>query len=378
MAAPAAGLDAGGFGVGFFCPRALTGGVIDTGVKLGAFLPQLAGAAWVAMDTEADSLHCYPEKLCLVQMSVPGQDVLIDPLADLDLAPLWGALNGREIILHGGDYDLRLLRRGPGFIPHAVFDTMLAARLLGEPAFGLQSLVRGRLGVELEKGPQKANWSMRPLSPRLLSYAENDTRHLKALADALRAALEAAGRLGWHAQMCGQLLAEASVVVPEDPDQVWRLGGSDRLDRRGLAVLRELCQWREAEAIAANRPLFFVMNHDLVLEIAAAAARGAALEPLMPRRLSDRRRQGLLAAVQRAGELPEDRLPHPRKRHGKRLSMTARNRLEALKQHRDRLATQWKIDPSLIASKATLVELAADWDAHAPALLPWQREALAR
>ena len=114
----------------------LLAGMIDNDQKLADFLPMLRAADWVALDTEADSLHAYPEKLCLLQISLPRTDILVDPLATMDLAPLLGALQERELILHGADYDLRLLRRNCGFVPYAVFDTMLAARLLGETEFG--------------------------------------------------------------------------------------------------------------------------------------------------------------------------------------------------------------------------------------------------
>src|SRR6185369_12414340 len=109
---------------------------VDTEEKLQDFLPTLRAAKWVALDTEADSLHAYPEKVCLIQVSTVSGDRLVDPLAGLDLAPILEALSGHELIMHGADYDLRLLRRHHRFVPKAVFDTMLAARLLGVQKFG--------------------------------------------------------------------------------------------------------------------------------------------------------------------------------------------------------------------------------------------------
>ena len=128
------------------------GAVIDRNEQLAEFLLQVQGAPWVALDTEADSLHWYPERLCLLQVSIPGADRIVDPLASLDLAPFWAALQDRELILHGADYDLRLLWRGPRFAPAAVFDTMLAARLLGYKQFGLVDLVSRHCKCHLEKG----------------------------------------------------------------------------------------------------------------------------------------------------------------------------------------------------------------------------------
>ena len=169
--------------------------MIDTQEKLAAFLPVVNAAAWLAIDTEADSLHAYPEKVCLIQISTAAGDRLIDPLADMDITPFLAALAGRELIFHAADYDLRLLKKHHDFVPTEIFDTMLAARLLGEKQFGLGALVEKFLGVKLDKGPQKADWAQRPLTPRMEIYARNDTRFLKTLEEKLRAELTAKGRL---------------------------------------------------------------------------------------------------------------------------------------------------------------------------------------
>src|SRR6059036_3048971 len=115
--------------------------VIDTAQKLTGFLPTLHAATWVAVDTEADSLHAYPEKVCLIQISTTLGDKLIDPLAAVNLDPMLDALSGHQLIMHGADYDLRLLRKHHEFVPSAIFDTMLAARLLGLRQFSLGHLV---------------------------------------------------------------------------------------------------------------------------------------------------------------------------------------------------------------------------------------------
>ena len=213
--------------------------MVDTDEKLAPFLLGLKTASWIALDTEADSLHAYPEKVCLIQISTPEGDRVVDPLAEMDLGPLFHAFSQRELIMHGADYDLRLLRKHHNFIPHSIFDTMLAARLLGLRQFSLSHLVERYLGVRLEKGPQKANWALRPLTVRMEIYARNDTHYLKPLSDLLRAELEAKTRLQWHWEYCAQLVREAAAERDPDPDMAWRLKGSQLLDRRGLAVLRE-------------------------------------------------------------------------------------------------------------------------------------------
>lgn len=349
--------------------------MIATDAALADFLPALQAAPWVALDTEADSLHSYPEKLCLVQLSIPGRDVLVDPLAGINLKPLWQALGGRELLLHGGDYDLRLLHRGQGFTPRAVFDTMLAARLLGLKEFGLNSLVRRFLGVELEKGPQRADWSRRPLTERMITYARNDSRYLHPLSEVLRAQLAATGRLDWHAQMCRQLIQDAT-RPPENHDDAWRIKNADHLSPRGLAILRELWHWREREARAANRPPFFVLSHDRLFDLAVAAANDQPYQQLIPPRYSPRRRARLEAALRHALALPESAWPAPRQRTPLRLSPAQKKLLERLRERRDRAARRLGLDPTLIASRSTLSRLAADWEKHAAELLPWQRELL--
>ena len=178
----------------------------------------------MAVDTEADSLHAYPEKVCLIQISTVAGDVLVDPLSKINLDPMLDALSGHELIMHGADYDLRLLEKHHQFTPSAIFDTMLASRLIGEMQFGYSTLVEKFLGVKLEKGPQKANWALRPLTERMEKYARNDTHYLKPLVDQLRAGLEAKGRLAWHQESCARLIADAR----SRSRSIWMPSGASR------------------------------------------------------------------------------------------------------------------------------------------------------
>jgi ribonuclease D len=347
--------------------------VVDTGDKLAAFLPVVGSAAWIAFDTEADSLHAYPEKLCLLQITLPGHDELIDPLAGIDLSSLLETLAQRELLLHGADYDLRLLYRAHEFVPQSVFDTMSAARLLGHTEFSLAVLVNRWLGVQLEKGPQKADWARRPLTDRMVEYALNDTRYLKPLADCLRAELDQKGRLAWHNEVCVRLIADCAKPRVIDADQVWRLKGADKLDRRGLVVLRELWKWRDREAVAANRPPYFVLKHETLVAIAHAAACAQPVMLLLPPRLSANRRAGLIAAIELALSLPAKEWPHFNRFSTRRSRPEEKRFFEELRQKRDRVADELGIDPSLIASRATLSLLAEDRAAHQMELMNWQR-----
>lgn len=349
--------------------------MIDTNQALAELAHAVREAPWVAMDTEADSLHAYPEKLCLIQLSLPGRAELVDPLAPIDLGPLWKGLARHELIMHGADYDLRLLRRCAGFVPARVFDTMLAARLLGYKRFGLTDLVAQHFGVHWEKSPQKANWARRPLTPRLAAYARNDVHYLKPLADLLRFRLEDKQRLAWHQECCQRLVQEVGESRPPDPAVVWRVKGSHKLGPAGLAVLREIWQWREAEAVAANKPPFFVLPTDTMVQLAQAAEQKDWVpDSLLPEHLSARRRHGLRQAIERGRTTPH--LPDVLRPKGCRLTEAQRSRLQELTRRRDRQAARLNIDPTLIASRALLVLLARDWEAHQGQLMAWQRALL--
>jgi ribonuclease D len=347
--------------------------VIDSDARLTELISQLECAPWLAFDTEADSLHAYPEKVCLMQISIPKADLLIDPLTGINLLPLLDHLRQRELLMHGADYDLRLLRRGYHFVAGKLFDTMPAARLLGETKFGLGDLVEKHVGLKLDKGPQKADWARRPLTERMETYARNDTHHLHALVEKLREELWRQGRLGWHEETCARLITDCSQLTPEDPDEVWRIKGAFPLERRALAILRELCHWREEEAIAANRPPFFVLSHDALLQISIAAVNSPGELPI-PHHVRPARRVRLQEAVERGLALPPEEWPERPKHSGKRPTEAEVRRADKLKVHRDRVAKQLCIDPTLIAPKATLLALAQDWDAASTQLMNWQRE----
>jgi ribonuclease D len=350
--------------------------VINSDEKLAALLPAIRSADWLALDTEADSLHAYPEKICLIQISTAAGDKLIDPLAGTNLGPLLDTLNAHELIMHGADYDLRLLRKHHEFIPSAIFDTMLAARLLGERQFGLSSLAEKLLHVKLDKGSQKANWARRPLTERMEKYARADTHYLKPLADKLKPELQHKGRLAWHQESCARLIAESSRLPVVNADSIWRIKGSHALNRRALAILRALWEWRETEAIAANRPPFFILNHEKLTSIAATAAAHKPVDHLLPPRISPRRRAGLAQAIKIALALPADGYPEVLRHKFHRPTEAEMRRYHDLEKRRNHHAHELGIDPTLIASRATLSELARDWNQFAPELMNWQRELL--
>jgi ribonuclease D len=350
--------------------------LISTTAELNELAARIRESAWVALDTEADSLHAYPEKLCLVQLAIPGHELLVDPLGDLHLEPLWAALDGRELVFHAADYDLRLIYQGHHFRPTAIFDTMWAARLLGESHFGLSDVVSHFLGITLEKGSQKANWGRRPLTERMINYALADVRHLRALEVVLRERLVERGRLEWHQQTCQRLIDECARPEVVDAETVWRIKGHDKLDETGLAVLRDLWYWREEEARRVNRPPFFVLSHEMLSGIAGRAARDGLADLTLPHFLSQRRRRGVLDAAERGlAVAPAERPVHLRPKL-RRLTRRELHRADVLRMRRDRHAKELGIDPTIIAAKATIYALAREDGQEWDALIPWQRTLL--
>lgn len=351
---------------------ALIGGVIDTAELLSEAVQELERASWMALDTEADSLHAYPEKLCLLQLSHPGGELLVDTLAGLDLTELLRLMARHTLILHGGDYDLRLMYRTWRFVPMAIFDTMSAARFVGVTRFGLTDLLSQFLGLNLEKGPQKANWGQRPLTPRMTAYAEADARYLKPLHEKLSVELERLGRTEWHRELCGRIVSEATQWVVPDKDLVWRLRGSHALDPLGLAVLRSIWEWREEEAKRANRPTFHVLSPDHAVGLASATARWGKVPSSFPRHLSPGRCDRLTRAIEGALASPAAEWPKRLRHEHKRMPLWVGRRAASLREYRDRKAAELNLDPSFVASKSQLLELAELGDPEKTSLMRWQ------
>src|SRR6266496_105277 len=365
---------------GFVIPSSLRLDLIATDPELTQLVCKINAADRIALDTEADSLHSYREKLCLLQMSVPAavsargsNDFIVDPLAGLDLEPLRRALESREIVLHGADYDLRMLRLGLNFTAHTIFDTLIAARLLGIREFSLAALVKRYFGLELPKGSQKANWARRPLPTRMAEYAINDVHYLLALAEKLEAELDACQRRDWLRQSCRRAIEQAAVERVRKQDEFWRVRGSGSIHGRPAAVLRALWQWRESEAEMADRPPFHILQNERLLNAAVSVASGS-----MPdyKHFSHRRRQAFREAARLGLAVPESDWPVLPRRFGTRPTAEMVRRTEELQQQRDKSAEELGLEPSFIAPRGSLEAIAADRARAASLLVPWQRELL--
>ncbi|MCH2060378.1 MAG: hypothetical protein MK183_07090 [Verrucomicrobiales bacterium] len=327
-----------------------------------------------AIDTEADSLHCYEEKLCLIQFAAAGHFAVIDPLACDDLEPLVDFLDSTEVWLHGADFDMRMLRRTFDRIPSVVYDTQTAARLLGARKFGLVNLVEDHFGVVLPKGSQKADWGRRPLSRKMIDYAVNDVRYLLPLAEMFTESLKQIGRWEWFLQSCSAARAAAAVRREKDQDMIWRITGWGKLERKGMAYLKALWFWRDGEAARRDRPHFKIIGNDRLLEFAGDLQQGK--RPALPARFPEHVVSRFNKAIESISQLPESEYPKKIKRTRGRRDSDADQRFELLKAERDKVASKLDLDATLIGSRATLERLAAQPESINDLLLAWQQELL--
>ncbi len=336
---------------------------IDGQAELDKELERLEGCDTIAIDTEADSFHSYFDKVCLIQITAGGRDLLIDPLKDLSLRKLGLVLEDPAVtkLLHGADYDLRILGRDFGIRIHNLIDTMICSQLLGEPGIGLAALLQKYLGVELDKAHQRADWSRRPLPADMRDYAAKDTKHLMELASILKAQLEEKGRWEWALEEFRRL-EEVRWTPSENDGEGWRkLKGSGRLDPRSMELVRVLHDWRDREARSRDVPAFRILSNDALMTIAkehprqrSALSTVKGVSPGLLRRYGS----AILDAVHAGLATPEDDLPQKAKATSWRPDRKVERVVNRLKTVRNEIAEELGIDASVLAPKHLLTSIA--------------------
>ena len=336
--------------------------IIEDAGALARLAEAAAAETVVAVDLEADSMYHFREKVCLVQMAAGLESVVIDPLAVPDLAPLAPLFARDDVckVFHGADYDVRSLYRDFGIVINNLFDTQIAATFLGFRETGLESVLRHSFDVHLDKKFQKKDWSRRPLPAEMVAYAARDVIHLRPLADLLRRELEARGRLAWVEEEC-DLLRRVRPAAVDDGPHFLRFKGAGRLDRRSLAVLEALLEWRHRMAAKKDRPLFKILGSRPLLQLAqkkptsveALAASGALSAKQIKIHGSE-----LVTAIDGAMSLPEGRLPRYPRRARLSLPPQVPARMRALRAWRDPEAERLELDQSVLFSKAQLATIA--------------------
>ena len=337
---------------------------IDTAPKLAALGAALGREPRLGVDTEAASFHRYRDRIYLLQVSSATQTALIDPLAVTDLAPVGTLLGDSRIekVFHDADYDLRVLDRDYGFRAVRLFDTRIAAQFAGEPAIGLAALLEKYAGVKLDKEHQKADWSLRPLTPPMLAYAAADTQHLLTLRDALEQRLQQLGRLAWAQEEFKQLESLRWTGPAEGDEETYlRIKGAKALHARGLAALRLLHRWRETVAERDDKAPFRIIGNDALLGVSRALpASPPDLSRIreLPPSLARRHGAALLECVARAQALPGSELPKLERRARPQKDAGFDARVEKLKEARNRVATELGLEAGVLCGRTTLEAVA--------------------
>jgi ribonuclease D len=360
---------------------------LDTVADVEKFTSEIATTREIALDTEGASFHRVVDRVYLLQLSTRTRHAVIDPLPIGVPAGLGALLEDPsiEVVFHDADYDLRLLQQDYGWHIRTIFDTRIAAQLLGYTAFGLAALLERFFDVKLDKKHQRADWSMRPLTGDMLDYAAQDTRWLLQLRDHMAAELERMGRTTWAREEFA--LLEGTRWTDEEPGTSYlRLKGARDLSRRELAVLRELVPWRDRVAGDLDRATFRVLGNEQLLDISRSQPQSKeALGKIkgMPRAILEQRGADLLDAVRRALAVPDAELPKfPRAARWDR-DPDFDARVSALKTARDAAAKRLELDPGVLCSRDRLEAVArrnpatVDEVAEVPELRRWQVAELA-
>jgi ribonuclease D len=357
--------------------------------ELAALARQVAGESLLAVDTEAASFHRYVDRIYLIQLSTRTESAIIDPLTVGDIGPLGAVLADPDVetIFHDADYDLRTLDRDYGVRARHLFDTRIAAQLLGEPAIGLAALLEKYMHVTLNKKHQRADWSRRPLTPDMLDYAAMDTRYLPVLRDELRRQLDGLGRLSWALEEFTRLESLRYTAASANGDSYLRIKGARALSRRGLALLRELAHWRDAVAAELDRASFRVMPNEALLALATSPPASRDLLKAVPGvspKLVDQRADELFDALNRGQAVPEKDLPKFPRGERRASDPAFDKRVEHLKTVRNAAAEHLKLDPGVLCPRGTLESVAGakpsnlgDF-ARVPDIRKWQIEVLGK
>ncbi len=326
---------------------------------LDAMLAEISAETMLAVDTESDSLYSYFEKVCLLQFSTREHDYVVDPLILQDVAALGPLFANPQIekVFHAAEYDILCLKRDYHFGFENLFDTMIAARILGWTNVGLGNILQERFGITLNKKMQRADWGHRPLTDEQISYAREDTHYLLALRDLQIRRLEELGRLEEAREEFERLTRVEPTPRRFDPEAYWNLDGARDLDPDRLGALRELFHLRDVQARKEDRPPFKVLSDSTLMQISDALP--MSLQELgrvngVSTYLVQRYGQVILQAVARGRSSPQTSPPRPHARREAPLDNSARARLGRLKEWRKQRAEARGVAPDVIVSNDVL------------------------
>jgi ribonuclease D len=332
---------------------------VDTLPVLKELALRLAAGPAFAVDTESNSLFAYREQVCLVQITTfGGDDYVIDPLAIKDLSPLGPLFADESIqkVFHAGEYDLICLKRDFGFEFRNLFDTMIAARILGREVVGLSAMVEAEFGIALDKKWQRANWGIRPMPPAQLAYARMDSHFLIPLRDIIQKELAESGRTALAEEDFHRLERTPVPLINGEKDTIWKIVGRTDINTHQMAVLQRLYEYRDSQARRANLPPFKIMTNDTLVAIAQALPKlPEELEsiPGLSPKLRERHGNNLLECV--AKGLASEPLKRPR---SPRKDDELIERLETLKTWRKTTAAHYHVESDVILPREVVEQVA--------------------
>ena len=361
---------------------------IDTLTGLEDFAKSLEEVRSVAVDLEADSMYHFKEKVCLLQMASGTASVVIDPIQIKDMSSLKPLFFNRKIkkIFHGADYDVRSLYRDFDIQINNLFDTQAASMFLGYKETGLNAVLKQKFGISLNKKYQKKDWSVRPLPEKMIEYAVADAAYLIPLAKMLEKELEKKGRLYWvHEE--NKLLSEVRPVSNDDNPLYLKFKGAGKLDRRSLAVLEALLQFRMHMAEKKDKPPFKVFSNNALMKVALKKPVGLPslqkAEAFSPKQIKMYGNH-VIDIVNSALQIPQNELPFYPKNRAPRVDASDAARVKALKSWRDSKSQMLEIDPGLLCNNFLISAVAVQNPLNAKALEKiealknWQRKEFGR
>lgn len=344
--------------------------LVYTSKALARMMAHLREQPAIALDTESNSLYSYHSKVCLIQISAPAGggspeyvDFLVDPTRLTELAPLGQLLKegNVEVVMHAAENDMLLLYRSFGFTFGHVFDTQLAARILGWKQVGLAAILEAKFGIVSDKRMQRTNWGKRPLTAEQIAYAQMDTHYLLPLRDLLIQELQEKDR--WEeAQEAFAHLARIDYSQRRAEERTfWHMKSVREVPLDHTGVLEALWQWREDEARRLNRPPFKVVNDAVIIELARRLPDQlsdlATVEGMSEQQL---RRYGnsLLQTVREGLRRPLPAVPESELRLEILLEKPALARYEALRKWRSEQARLRDVSPDIVLTNSMLLTIA--------------------
>jgi len=320
----------------------------------------------IGVDLESDSMFHYKEKVCLIQISIPELNILIDTLSIKDLSPLFPIFSNPHIrkIFHGADYDIRSLFRDFKIEVISLFDTQIAARLLGITQTGLSSILETRFGIHLEKKYQKSDWSRRPISREMLQYAVFDTYYLIPLSHMFEKELIEKGRFSWFEEEC-ELQSKVRFSPPKDEPLYLRFKGASKLSPLNLAILEKILQWREKLALTKDIPPFKILGNQQILEIVNNKPMDMDGLDVLSKKQIESLGKSILMSIRAAMDMPQENLPLFPKEKRPRQNTATLKRINALKEWRESFGEKTGLDPSIICPNS-LIQAIALMDQSSP------------